>query len=98
MIKKFKRRTFYTRFKENIWAADLSQMGSLSCTNGSVKYLLFEIDDFTKYDWDRPLKDKNSKIVLHGFVETVNKFKIKLNINYGLIKEENFTITLCKNS
>ena len=36
-------------------------MGSLPCTNGSVKYVLFEVDDFTKYDSIRPLKDENLK-------------------------------------
>ena len=28
-IKKFKRRKVYARFKDNIWAADLAEMGSL---------------------------------------------------------------------
>ena len=27
VIKKFKRRKFYGRFKENIWAADLTEIG-----------------------------------------------------------------------
>ena len=30
MIKKFKRRKVYSRFKDNIWAVDLAEMGSLS--------------------------------------------------------------------
>ena len=30
MIKKFKRRKVYVRFKDNTWAADLAEMGSLS--------------------------------------------------------------------
>ena len=30
VIKKFKKRKFYVRFKDNIWAADLAEMGSLS--------------------------------------------------------------------
>ena len=33
MIKKLKRRRAYARFKDNIWAADLSKMGSLSSKN-----------------------------------------------------------------
>ena len=39
----------YERFKDNIWAEDLAEMESLSTKNKSVKYLLFVIDDFTKY-------------------------------------------------
>ena len=30
VIKKVKRRKVYARFKDNIWAADLDEMGSLS--------------------------------------------------------------------
>ena len=37
-IKKFKRKV-YERFKDNIWPADLAEMGSLSSTNQGAKYL-----------------------------------------------------------
>ena len=37
------------------------------------------IDVFTKYAWVKPLKDKKSKTVLHGFIEIVNESKRKLN-------------------
>ena len=73
----------YARFKENIWAAYLAEMGSLSSKNKNVKHLLFAIDVFTKYTWVKPLKDKKDKKVLNAFIEIVNQ------INYGLIKEEN---------
>ena len=49
--KKFKRRRVYARFKDNIWAADLAEMGSLSSKIRNVKYLLCVIDVFTKYTW-----------------------------------------------
>ena len=49
VIKRFKRRKVYARFKDNIWAADLVEMGSLSSKNRDVKYLLCVIDVFTKY-------------------------------------------------
>ena len=39
VTKKFKRRKVYARFKDNIWAADLAEMGSLSSKNKNVKYL-----------------------------------------------------------
>ena len=47
VIKKFKRRKVYARFKDRIWASDLAEMESLSSKNKYVKYLLFVIDDFT---------------------------------------------------
>ena len=59
VIKKFMRKKVYVRFKDNIWAADLAEMGSLSSKNKNVKYLLFVIDVFTKYALVKPLNDKN---------------------------------------
>ena len=49
VIKNFKRWSVYARFKDNIWTSDLAQMSSSSSKNWGVKYLLCEIDVFTKY-------------------------------------------------
>ena len=49
VIKRFKRRKVYARFKDNIWAADLAEMGSFSSKNKNVKNLLYVIDIFNKY-------------------------------------------------
>ena len=38
VIKIFKRRKVYARFKCNIWVKDLAEMGSLSSKNKNVKY------------------------------------------------------------
>ena len=40
VIKKFKRRKVYARFKDNIWATDLAEMESLSSKNKNFLYLL----------------------------------------------------------
>ena len=62
VIKNFKRRKVYARFKDNIWAADLGKIGSLSSKNEDIRYLLCVIDVFTKYAWVKPVKDnKNVK-------------------------------------
>ena len=82
VIKNFKRRKVYARFKYNIWAADLAEMGSLSFKNRSVKYLICVIDVFVKYTWVKPLKHEIAKTVLHGFVEVVNKSNRKPNISW----------------
>ena len=58
VTKKFKRRKVYARFKDNIWAADLAEMESLSSKNKNIKYLLRVIDVFTKYAWVKPLNNK----------------------------------------
>ena len=44
IIKKLKRRKVYTRFKDNIQAADLAGMESLSYSNRNFKYLLCIIE------------------------------------------------------
>ena len=55
VIKKFKRRKVYARFKDNIRTVDLTEMESLSSKNTNVKYLLCVIDVFIKYAWVNPL-------------------------------------------
>ena len=49
LIKKFKKKKrVYARFKDNIWAADLAEIRSLSSKNKNFRYLLCVIDAFTK--------------------------------------------------
>ena len=48
----------YARFKNNIEAADLSEMGSLSSKNGGVIYLVYVTDALSKYVWVKPLNNK----------------------------------------
>ena len=73
VIKKFKRRKGYARFKDNNCAADLAEIGSLSSKIHGVKYLLFVVHVFIKYAWVKPLKDEKGKTVLNGFIEIVNE-------------------------
>ena len=73
VVKKFKRRKVYARFKDNIWvSAALAEMESLSSKNKNLKYLLCVIHVFAKYTWVKPLKDKKVKTVLNAFIEIVN--------------------------
>ena len=58
IMKRFKRRRVYAKFKDNIWAADLAEMGSFFSEDWGVKYLSCVMDDFTKYVWVKPLKDE----------------------------------------
>ena len=69
----------YSRFKDNNYAAHLSEMGSLSSFNYRVKYMLCLIDIFTKHAWVKPLRNKKSKRVLHSLIEIVNEYKRKRN-------------------
>ena len=47
---------YYARFKDNIWAADLAKMESLSSKNEN--------------EGVKTLKDKKGKTVLNAFIET----------------------------
>ena len=81
VIKKFKRRKVYARFKDNIWAADLAEMGSLSSKNKNVRYLLCVIDekDINKYALVKSLKDKKGKTVFNAFIKVLNESNRKPN-------------------
>ena len=65
---KFKKRTVYSEFKDNIWGADLADMQLISKVNKGFKFLLCVIDIFGKYGWVIPLKDKKG-------ISTVNAFQ-----------------------
>ena len=79
VIKEFKRRAVYARFKDNICATNLAEMGSLSIKNGAFKYLLCVMDVFIKYALAKLLTDKKAKTPLSGLVGIVNEFKQKPN-------------------
>ena len=53
-----KRRRFCAWFKDNIWVADLVEMGLLFSKSWVVKYLLFMIGVFNKNSQVKPLKKK----------------------------------------
>ena len=79
VTKKFKRRKFYARFKDNFWVADLSEMELLSSKNEDPKYLLCVIGVSTKYKWAKPMKDKKGKTVLKALMEIINESNRKAN-------------------
>ena len=61
-------------------------MKLLPSKNKNTRYLLCVIDDFTKYAWVKPSKDKNGQKVLNAFMEIVNESYLKQNkiwINQG---------------
>ena len=60
VIKKLKKRKFYSMPKDNILAVDLTQLRSLTSSNHGVKHLFYMIDVFVKYAWVKLLNDKKS--------------------------------------
>ena len=79
VTKKFKRKKVYSAFKDNIWVADLAEMGLLSSFNRGVKYLFCVIDGFIKNVWVKPCTNKKAKNVIDGFIGILNESKCKPN-------------------
>ena len=48
----------FKNFKDNVFTADLAEIGSLSSKNWGVQYFLCAINVFTKFAWIKPLNDK----------------------------------------
>ena len=67
IIKKSKKRTVYSRFKDNIWGVDLADVQSLSKYNKGIKYSLCTIDLFSKYAWVIPINVKKGVSIVDAF-------------------------------
>jgi len=61
--KNFQRRRVITRGINDLWQADLVEMGAFSKSNDRYRYLLTVIDTFSKYAWGEALKSKNANDV-----------------------------------
>ena len=68
-IKKFEKRKVYSPFKDNIWGVDLADMQSLSRKNKGIKYLLCDIDLYSKYAFAIPLKDKKGISIVNALIK-----------------------------
>ena len=71
-------------------------MQKYSKWNKGVKYLLTVIDEFSKYGWIKPLKDKKTESVSSEF----SKFSKRANVNlrrYGLIKDLSLSVNILSN-
>ena len=67
IIRKFKKITVYSGFKENIWGADLADMQLIRKSNKGFRFLLCVIDIFSKYAWVFSLEDKKGVSIVDAF-------------------------------
>ena len=79
VIRNFKKRTVYSRFKDNILGADLADMQLLSKFNKGFRFLLCVIDIFSKYAWVVPLKDKKGVSIVDAFQKILDDSNRKPN-------------------
>ena len=79
IIRKFKKREVYLACKDNIWAADLSDIQLISKFNKGFRFLLCVIDIYSKYAWVVPLKDKKGVRIVNAFQSILKKSNRKPN-------------------
>ena len=72
-IRKFNKRIVYSQFKDNIWGVDLADTRLLSKKNKGIKYLLCDIDLFSKYAFVVPLKGKKGISITNAFNKTIKQ-------------------------
>lgn len=74
----FPRRQVVTRFKDDLWQADLIDMQSHSKKNNGFKFILVVIDTFTKYVWVEILKNKTKTEVSKAMLNILKQACPKL--------------------
>ena len=67
ITRKFTKRRVFVKGVDEIWAADLVEMGRFSDWNKGIKYLLMVIDVFSKCGWIEPLQNKKGETVAAAF-------------------------------
>ena len=65
--KKFNKRSVKVNKVNELWSADLVEMGALKEYNDGYIYLLNIIDVFSRRVWAFPLKDKKANTILTNF-------------------------------
>ena len=79
IIRKFKKRTVYSGFKDNIWGSDSADMQLISKFNKGFRFLICIMDTFSKYSWVVSLKDKKGMSIVNAFEKVLNKSGCKSN-------------------
>lgn len=78
--KRFLRRRVVMKGIDDLWQADLVEMGSYSRQNKGYRYLLTVIDTFSKFAWIQPLKTKTSVDVVEAMNNILKCGRIPKNL------------------
>lgn len=78
--KNFKRRRVVMKGIDDLWQADLVEMGDYSTYNKNYRYLLTVIDTFSKFAWAAPLKTKTALEVTNVMKEIFNLGRVPKNL------------------
>ena len=79
IIRSCKKGTVYSRFRGNIWGADLADMQSINKFNKGTRFLLRLIDAFSEYAWVVTLKDKKGVTIISALQKVLAKSARKPN-------------------
>ena len=79
IIRKLKKRKVQLPFIGNIWGADLAYVQLISKSNKGSRFLLCVIDNYSKYAWVIPLKDKKGITVTNAFQKILKESNRKPN-------------------
>ena len=79
ITRKCKKRTAYSRYRDNIWGADLADMQLISKFDKGFRFLLCVIYIFRKYAWVIPLKDKKGVSIVNAFQKILDDSNRKPN-------------------
>ena len=77
VIKKFDCIKIIPHYKDECWSIDLIDRASLSKYNKNYKFIFTIIDNYTKYAWAIPLKDKSGKSTTTALKSLIEKAKRK---------------------
>lgn len=78
--KNFPRRRVITKGIDDLWQADLVEMGSYSKANKGFRFLLTVIDTFSKFAWCEALKTKTATDVSMAFEKILQRGRIPKNL------------------
>lgn len=67
----FRRRPIICTYNNDTWSIDLLDISRYATLNKKINFLLVVIDNFSRYLWVVPLKNKNAETVLNAFKSVV---------------------------
>ena len=73
IIRKFKKRTVHSPYRDNIWGADIVDMQLINKFNKEFRFLLCLIDIYSKYVSVIPLKHKKGIAITNAFQKILNE-------------------------
>lgn len=78
--KHFKRRKVIIKGLDDLWQADLVEMGTYASANKGYRFLLTVIDAFSKYAWAVPTKTKTGTEITQAMQTILNEGRQPINL------------------